>query len=142
MRESQIRPSLRSGLPGSPSTQQISYDLVHTTGRRMGSGHVNFGPAMRRPDGTLIKKGGPGWLARSERPYAQQKAGLLPRRFHYRTDAPLSFVSPNTLEIPGVTEAERQFKSDIHNRFVDQAHALAQDMGLNVVIEPALGSWS
>ena len=102
---------------------------------------VNFGPHMRRADGTLIKKGEEGWLDRPQRPFAEQKAGLLPRRYHYRIDAPLSFISPNTLNIPGVTEAQRQFKSDIHNRFIDQAHTLADDMGMNVVVESALGSW-
>ena len=102
---------------------------------------VNSGPHMRRPDGTLIKKGEPGWLPPTERPFAEQKAGLLPKRFHYRIDAPLSFISPNTLDIPGITEAQRQFKSDIHNRFIGQANALADDLGLNVVIESVLGSW-
>jgi hypothetical protein len=102
---------------------------------------VNFGPHMRGPDGTLIKKGDEGWLPRPDRPFAEQKAGLLPKRYHYRIDAPLSFISPNTMDIPSVTEAQRQFKSDIHQQFIDQAYQLADDMGINVVIESALGSW-
>jgi hypothetical protein len=102
---------------------------------------VNFGPHMRRPDGTLIKEGEPGWIHPSKRPYAEQKAGVLPSRFNYRTDTPMSFISPNTYNLPGITEAQRQLKSQMHRRFVEQARQLAQDMGLKVNIEHSLGSW-
>ena len=38
---------------------------------------VNFGPQMRRPDGTLIRKGEPGWLDPTKRAYADQRTGLM-----------------------------------------------------------------
>jgi GNAT superfamily N-acetyltransferase len=102
---------------------------------------VNSGPQMRGPDGNLLKKGDPGWKPASEREYAKNKAGLLPRRFYYRQDAPAVFVSPNVFNLPGVPEAQAQLTSRIHKQFAEQAHQLAADMGLNVTVEHSLGSW-
>lgn len=42
---------------------------------------VNFGGHLRRPDGSLPKKGDPDFVPADQRPYAPQKAGLLPERF-------------------------------------------------------------
>src|SRR5581483_8755218 len=42
---------------------------------------VNFGPHMRNEAGELIQKGEPGYLPLAQRPFAQQKAGLLPDEF-------------------------------------------------------------
>ena len=42
---------------------------------------VNFGPHMRRPDGSLKQPGEEGYLALPQRPFAQQKNTLLPRQF-------------------------------------------------------------
>ena len=39
---------------------------------------VNFGEHMRNPDGSIKKKGDKGYLSPSERPFAEQKIGLLP----------------------------------------------------------------
>lgn len=39
---------------------------------------VNFGEHMRNPDGTLKTKGDEGYLPPQDRPYAEQKMGLLP----------------------------------------------------------------
>lgn len=39
---------------------------------------VNYGPHMRGPEGQLLKKGDPGYLPQAERPFGQQKSGLLP----------------------------------------------------------------
>ena len=41
---------------------------------------VNFGPHMRRSDGSHRQEGEPGWLAQAERPFAAQKNALLPPR--------------------------------------------------------------
>jgi len=49
-----------------------------TTETRGQSCWVNFGPHMRNGQGRLRKKGEPGWLAPADRPFARQKAGLLP----------------------------------------------------------------
>jgi 8-oxo-dGTP pyrophosphatase MutT (NUDIX family) len=111
-----------------------------TTETRGQNSWVNYGPQMRRADGTLIKKGDPDWIHPSNRKYAENKAGLLPQRFHYRQDAPLVLVSPNTFNL-NVTQAEAQLKTRLHKQFAQQAHQLAQDMGLNVTIEHSLGSW-
>ncbi len=40
---------------------------------------VNFGPHMRDASGNLIQKGMPGFLAAPDRPFAEQKAGILPQ---------------------------------------------------------------
>jgi uncharacterized protein (TIGR02996 family) len=39
---------------------------------------VNFGPHLRRSDGSLPKKGDGDWIPAQNRPFAQQKIGLLP----------------------------------------------------------------
>lgn len=39
---------------------------------------VNANPALRNLDGGLVKKGEPGFVPLAERPFAEQKAGLLP----------------------------------------------------------------
>lgn len=42
---------------------------------------VNFGPHIRRADGTIPEKGDPDWIHPAERPFAEQKAGLLAPEF-------------------------------------------------------------
>lgn len=49
-----------------------------TTETRGQNSWVNFGPHMRNPDGSIKKKGDPGYLPPSKRPFAKQKNGLLP----------------------------------------------------------------
>ena len=67
---------------------------------------VNFGPQMRRPDGTLIRKGEPGWLDPTKRAYADQRAGLLGAVA--RTPAPaLAIVGPAAAQgVPDDPESE------------------------------------
>lgn len=52
-----------------------------TTETRGQNSWVNFGPHMRNAEGNLIKKGEPGYKSVSERPFAEQKIGLLPEEF-------------------------------------------------------------
>jgi hypothetical protein len=49
-----------------------------TTETRGQNSWVNFGSHMRNENGELIKKGEPGYLSPKERPFAEQKIGLLP----------------------------------------------------------------
>lgn len=42
---------------------------------------VNFGPHLRRPDGSLPKKGDPDYLPPELRPFAENKVGILPEEF-------------------------------------------------------------
>jgi len=42
---------------------------------------VNFGRHLRNESGLVPKKGEPGYIPQGERPFAEQKAGLLPSRF-------------------------------------------------------------
>jgi hypothetical protein len=49
-----------------------------TTETRGQNSWVNFGPQLRRPDGSLPVAGEPGFISPQSRPYAEQKAGLLP----------------------------------------------------------------
>ena len=49
-----------------------------TTETRGQNSWVNFGPQMRNADGSIKKKGDPGYLPASKRPFAKQKNGLLP----------------------------------------------------------------
>lgn len=52
-----------------------------TTETRGQNSWVNFGPHMRNEDGSIKKKGDPGFLSVTERPFADQKSGLLPEEF-------------------------------------------------------------
>jgi len=49
-----------------------------TTEIRGQSNWFNFGKHLRNEKGTLIKRGEKGWIPPRERPYSQQKTGLLP----------------------------------------------------------------
>lgn len=48
---------------------------------------VNFGQHIRRPDGSIPKKGEPDWVHPADRPFADQKAGLLPKEFWHPAPA-------------------------------------------------------
>lgn len=50
---------------------------------------VNFGPHIRRPDGTLPKKGEEGFVPLPDRPFAEQKATLLPDDLVAKATEPL-----------------------------------------------------
>jgi hypothetical protein len=52
-----------------------------TTETRGQNSWVNFGPQMRNEDGSIKKKGDPGYLSPRERAFAEQKIGLLPEEF-------------------------------------------------------------
>ena len=52
-----------------------------TTETRGQNSWVNFGPQMRKPDGSLYKKGEKGYLPPAEREFAPQKIGFLPKEF-------------------------------------------------------------
>ncbi len=57
---------------------------------------VNFGPHMRSKDGKILKKGDEGYIPITERPFAEQKATLLPPELvHEATRTPVQF-SPAT----------------------------------------------
>jgi GNAT superfamily N-acetyltransferase len=43
---------------------------------------VNFGKHLRDEAGNVAKKGEQGYIPQTQRPYAEQKAGLLPEEFH------------------------------------------------------------
>ena len=101
---------------------------------------VNYGPQMRDAQGNLLQQGQPGYLHPKERKFAEQKAGLLPQRFHYRNDAPMSFISPNTLNLT-LDEARAQVNSRIQKRFEGTARDLATALGVSPSVRPVLGSW-
>jgi hypothetical protein len=46
---------------------------------------VNYGGHLRNAEGNVIKKGEEGYIPPQNRPFAQQKAGLLPEEFNQRT---------------------------------------------------------
>jgi hypothetical protein len=45
---------------------------------------VNYGPHLRRADGSIPKKGDPDFIRPQDRPFAEQKAGLLPEELIHR----------------------------------------------------------
>jgi hypothetical protein len=49
--------------------------------------YVNYGPHMRDENGQLRRKGDPKWLEPHRRPYAEQKAGVLPEKSAPKTSA-------------------------------------------------------
>ena len=52
-----------------------------TTETRGQNSWVNFGPQMRNEDGSLKKKGDPGYLSPKDRAFAPQKMALMPEEF-------------------------------------------------------------
>lgn len=52
-----------------------------TTETRGQNSWVNFNEKMRRPDGSIPVKGDPDFIPLKERPFAEQKIGLLPKEF-------------------------------------------------------------
>jgi len=101
---------------------------------------VNAGPHLRDANGNIIQPGQPGYIPPPQRPFAEQKAGLLPDRFHYRNDAPVSFISPNTMDL-SLPEAQQRMNSVIQKRFAGASRDLANQLGLQPSVRPALGSW-
>ena len=73
---------------------------------------VNFGKHLRGASGEVAKKGEEGYIPPAQRPYAEQKVGLLPEEFHgapaaAKSDwaagvekAPFGGVNPNNPEAP------------------------------------------
>lgn len=69
---------------------------------------VNFGKHLRGASGEVAKKGEEGYVPPAQRPYAEQKVGLLPEEFHgAKSDwaagvekAPFGGVNPNNPEAP------------------------------------------
>jgi hypothetical protein len=53
-----------------------------TTETRGQNSWVNYGKHLRSEDGEVPEKGSPGWVHPIDRPYAQQKTGLLPEWAH------------------------------------------------------------
>jgi hypothetical protein len=81
---------------------------------------VNYGPFMRGKDGKLLKKGEPGWLAPADRPFADQKATVMPPEIATR------YYSPAV--------AEKR------TRFDDAADILSKQTGLEGnVVEREIG---
>ena len=52
-----------------------------TTETRGQNSWVNFGKHIRRPDGSIPKKGEQGFIAPQDKPFAEQKVNLLPKEF-------------------------------------------------------------
>lgn len=72
---------------------------------------VNFGRHLRRDDGAIPSKGDADFVPPAERPFADQKTGLLPARFHaavVRPDAPASAgdASRSSRALPASAENE------------------------------------
>ena len=101
---------------------------------------VNFGPQMRNAQGEVIRPGEPGYLEPNQRSYALNKAGLLPSKFFYRVDAPISFISSNVhnLDFAG---AQMRLGSRTHVLFQKVAADFAHKLGLATTTNSAVGFW-
>ena len=75
-----------------------------TTETRGQNSWVNYNRALRKKGGEVPKKGEPGYVPPAERPYAEQKAGLLPEEYTYRPEE-LAFPSEEQvlMEVRGTT---------------------------------------
>lgn len=81
---------------------------------------VNFGKHLRDANGNIPEKGQDGYIPATKRPFAQQKAGLLPPEFFKRTD-----------ELPSLTPTEDALKDHYvpigDAGFLDRAYNALQD---------------
>jgi hypothetical protein len=101
---------------------------------------VNSGPHMRDAQGNLLKAGDPGFLEPKARPFAEQKAGLLPEDYHYRMDTPVSFVSPNVHDL-NVDQAQTRIGHPEHRQTVALSIFLANALKTRPVVRSAIGFW-
>tara|TARA_R100000805_G_scaffold475_10_gene947 strand:- start:4127 stop:11347 length:7221 start_codon:yes stop_codon:yes gene_type:complete len=69
-----------------------------TTETRGQNSWVNFNQSLRREDGSMPKKGDPDYVRPQDRPFAEQKIGLLPDEF--------VFQQPSTTEVSTDTDTE------------------------------------
>lgn len=63
-----------------------------TTETRGQNSWVNFGSHLRDKSGRVLRKGDPGYIGVADRPYAEQKAGLLPEEFHKDDEGPTRYA--------------------------------------------------
>lgn len=101
---------------------------------------VNFGPHMRDAQGNLLQQGAPGWMHPAERPYAENKAALLPERFYYRQDAPLTFVSPNKFDLD-LKGAAIRLGSRTQKKMSALSDDLARELRVGAASHDAIGHW-
>ena len=101
---------------------------------------VNYGPHMRNAEGGLMKPGEPGYIAPPDRPFAEQKAGLLPEHYHYRVESPVSFVSPSVHDL-NIEQAGIRAGSRTHRMMASLSNSLATDLKLKPVVRAATGFW-
>lgn len=109
---------------------------------------VNANPALRNPEGGLVKKGEPGFVPLAERPFAEQKAGLLPE-FHAAPDggpAPSQTSAPDatgrsasksTSQSPQPSAAQLALSSELLAD-VNARHAQTGGSSTNLVIGKAV----
>lgn len=101
---------------------------------------VNSGPHMRNAQGGLMKPGDPGFIAPADRPFSENKAGLLPENYHYRVESPISFVSPNVHDL-NLEQAGIRTGSRTHRMTANLSTFLARDLKLRPVVRSATGFW-
>ena len=100
-----------------------------TTETRGQNSWVNFGKQMRNPDGSIKKKGDEGFMSATERPFAEQKIGLLPEEFSNIEDnstmkSPKFEVTATTpVDLPNVT-----VKSPIHKKVIADVNQAAKTL--------------
>lgn len=100
-----------------------------TTETRGQNSWVNFGKQMRNPDGSIKKKGDEGFMSATERPFAEQKIGLLPEEFsniedNYTDKSPKFTVTADaTVDLPNVTVS-----SPIHKKVIADVNQAAKTL--------------
>lgn len=77
---------------------------------------VNYGEHMRDSEGNVIRPGQPGYISQADRPYAEQKAGILPNEMWDRT----VYGANNKLVTTDEADAARQ---RLNQRLVGSLHA-------------------
>ena len=100
-----------------------------TTETRGQNSWVNFGKQMRNPDGSIKKKGDEGYMSATERPFAEQKIGLLPEEFsniedNYTDKSPKFTVTADApVDLPNVTVS-----SPIHKKVIADVNQAAKTL--------------
>jgi hypothetical protein len=81
-------------------SRMFSHDArrAMTTETRGQNSWVNFNQSLRREDGSMPKKGDPDYVRPQDRPFAEQKIGLLPDEF--------VFQQPSTTEVSTDTDTK------------------------------------
>jgi hypothetical protein len=112
---------------------------------------VNYGKHLRNEQGMVPRKGEPGYKSATERPYAAQKAALMPAELlaaadksygKQRLEQSAAFASNNVAEGTTYKDAVKQLRGPELEAFRRVAEETAAKLGVEAKVSKGIGDWS